>query len=96
MKWIFPSSRRQTKPNQLGFFHTTTGGRLAPGGQITEYIFLLEMKHEQDYSVSARSAGAYTATLLVMVNVMKGGGRSPQGGGIHGGALRAEHGTISG
>jgi hypothetical protein len=25
-----------------------------------------------------------------------GGGRSDQGGGIHGGALRAEHGTISG
>jgi hypothetical protein len=24
--------------------------------------------------VSARSAGAYTATLLVMVNVMRGGG----------------------
>ncbi len=28
-------------------------------------------------SVSAQSAGAYTATLLVMVNVMKGGGRAP-------------------
>ncbi len=28
-------------------------------------------------SVSAYSAGAYTATLLVMVNVMKGGGRAP-------------------
>jgi hypothetical protein len=28
-------------------------------------------------SVSAHSAGAYTATLLVMVNVMKGGGRAP-------------------
>ena len=27
--------------------------------------------------VSAHSAGAYTATLLVMVNVMKGGGRAP-------------------
>ncbi len=28
-------------------------------------------------SVSAHSAGAYTATLLVMVNVTKGGGRAP-------------------
>jgi hypothetical protein len=26
--------------------------------------------------VSAHSAGAYTATLLVIVNVMKGGGRA--------------------
>jgi hypothetical protein len=40
----------------------------------TEYIFLLEMKQG---SVSAHSAGAYTATLLVMVNVVKGGGRAP-------------------
>jgi hypothetical protein len=36
----------------------------------TEYIFLLEMKQG---SVSAHSAGSYIATLLVMVNVMKGG-----------------------
>jgi hypothetical protein len=28
-------------------------------------------------SVSAHSAGPYTAALLVMVNVMKGGGRAP-------------------
>ncbi len=28
-------------------------------------------------SVSAHSAGAYTATLLVMVNVIRGGGRAP-------------------
>ncbi len=27
--------------------------------------------------MSAHSAGAYTATLLVMVNVKKGGGRAP-------------------
>jgi len=27
--------------------------------------------------VSAHSAGAYTATLLVMVNVKRGGGRAP-------------------
>jgi hypothetical protein len=27
--------------------------------------------------VSAHSAGAYTATLLVIVNVMRGGGRAP-------------------
>ncbi len=27
--------------------------------------------------MSAHSAGAYTATLLVTVNVMKGGGRAP-------------------
>jgi hypothetical protein len=27
--------------------------------------------------VSAHSAGAYTAALLVMVNVMRGGGRAP-------------------
>ncbi len=27
--------------------------------------------------MSAHSAGAYAATLLVMVNVMKGGGREP-------------------
>ncbi len=27
--------------------------------------------------MSAHSAGAYTATLLVRVNVMKGGGRGP-------------------
>ncbi len=27
--------------------------------------------------MSAHSAGAYTATLLLMVNVMKGGGRAP-------------------
>jgi hypothetical protein len=38
------------------------------------HIFL-EMK--QGYSVSAHSAGAYTATLLVMVNVMRGGRRAP-------------------
>jgi hypothetical protein len=44
-------------------------------GRTTEYIFLLEMK--QGYSVSAHSAGAYTATLLVMVNVMRGSGRAP-------------------
>jgi hypothetical protein len=29
------------------------------------------------FIVSALSAGVYTATLLVMVNVMKGGGRAP-------------------
>jgi hypothetical protein len=40
----------------------------------TEYIFLLEINR---VSVSAHSAGAYTATLLVMVNVMKGGGLAP-------------------
>ncbi len=40
----------------------------------TEYIFLLEMV---SVSASAHSAGAYTATLLVMVNVLKGGGRAP-------------------
>ncbi len=28
-------------------------------------------------SMSAHSAGEYTATLLVIVNVMKGGGRAP-------------------
>jgi hypothetical protein len=28
-------------------------------------------------SVSVHSAGAYTATLLVVVNVMKGGGCAP-------------------
>ncbi len=39
---------------------------------LTEYIFLLEIS-----SVSVHSAGAYTATLLVMVNVKKGGGRAP-------------------
>jgi hypothetical protein len=27
--------------------------------------------------LAAHSAGAYTATLLVMVNVVKGGGRAP-------------------
>jgi hypothetical protein len=27
--------------------------------------------------MSAHSAGAYTETLLVMVNVMRGGGRAP-------------------
>jgi hypothetical protein len=31
---------------------------------------------DNQVSVSAHSAGAYTATLLVMVNVMKGGGRA--------------------
>ncbi len=40
----------------------------------TEYIFLLEMKQ---VSVSAHSAGVYTATLLVMVNVVKGGRHAP-------------------
>ncbi len=40
----------------------------------TVYIFFLEMDR---VNVSAHSAGAYTATLLVMVNVMKGGGRAP-------------------
>ncbi len=44
------------------------------GVHTTEYIFLLEMKQ---VSVSAHSAGAYTATLLVMVNVVKVDGRSP-------------------
>ncbi len=39
-----------------------------------EYIFLLEMKQ---VSVSAHSAGTYTATLLVMVSVVKGGGPAP-------------------
>ncbi len=33
--------------------------------------------NEPTISVSAHSARAYTATLLVMVNVMKGGGRAP-------------------
>jgi hypothetical protein len=32
---------------------------------------------KQGYSVSAHSAGEYTATLLVMVNAMKVGGRAP-------------------
>jgi hypothetical protein len=39
-------------------------------GRNTENIFLLEMKQ-------GHSAGAYTETLLVMVNVKKGGGRVP-------------------
>jgi hypothetical protein len=34
-------------------------------------------RNEIVVSVSARSAGAYTATLYVMVNIGKGGGRSP-------------------
>jgi hypothetical protein len=33
-------------------------------------------RDETGVSVSAHSAGAYTATLLVMVNVMKGDGRA--------------------
>ncbi len=37
------------------------------------HIFL-EMKQA---SVSAHSAGAYTATLRLMVNIIKGGGRAP-------------------
>jgi hypothetical protein len=32
-------------------------------------------KDETNVSVSAHSAGAYTATLLAMVNVVEGGGR---------------------
>jgi hypothetical protein len=43
------------------------------GDWSTEYIFLLEMNM---IIVSVHSAGAYTATLLVMVNVVKGGGRA--------------------
>jgi hypothetical protein len=42
--------------------------------KTTEHIFLIEIK--QGY-VSAHSAGAYTATLLVMVNVMNGVGMHP-------------------
>ncbi len=34
------------------------------GGLPTEYIFLLEMKQGNRVSVSAHSAGDYTATLL--------------------------------
>jgi hypothetical protein len=41
----------------------------------TEYISLQEMIQGQ---CIAHSAGAYTATLLVMVNVMKVGGRAPR------------------
>ncbi len=32
---------------------------------------------KQGQCISAHSAGAYTATLLVMVIVVKGGGRAP-------------------
>ncbi len=41
----------------------------------TEYIFFWRWNR---VSVSAHSAGAYTATLLVMVNVKRGGGRAPR------------------
>jgi hypothetical protein len=34
-------------------------------------------RDETGFSVSAHSAGAYTATLLVMVNVIKRDGRAP-------------------
>ncbi len=34
-------------------------------------------RDETGVSVSAHSAGAYTATVLVRVNVMRGGGRAP-------------------
>ncbi len=47
-----------------------TPSRASPCVDPAEYIFLLGV------TVSAHSAGAYTATLLVMVNVMKGGGRA--------------------
>ncbi len=45
----------------------------------TEYIFLLEKKQGYCICPSAHSAGAYTATatLLVMVNVVKGVGVHP-------------------
>ncbi len=43
-------------------------------GGTTEYIF---SKRWNRVSVSAHSAGAYTATLLVMLNVKRGGGRAP-------------------
>jgi hypothetical protein len=43
------------------------------GRPQTTYLY----KRWNRVSVSAYSAGAYTATLLVMVNVMKGGGRAP-------------------
>jgi hypothetical protein len=45
------------------------------GAQST-YCILVEMKQGQ-CTVSAQSAGAYTATLLVMVNIIRGGGRAP-------------------
>ena len=43
-------------------------------GEDHRVHILVEMKR---VSVSAHSAGAYTATLLVMVMVVKGGGRAP-------------------
>jgi hypothetical protein len=42
------------------------------GRGTTEYIFLCNR-----VTVSAHLAGASTATLLVMVSLMKGGGRAP-------------------
>ncbi len=44
--------------------------------QSTEYISLQEMKQGQRMCI-CHSAGPYTATLLVMVNVIKGGGCAP-------------------
>jgi hypothetical protein len=42
-------------------------------GPQSTYLY----KRRNMVSLSAHSAGAYTATLLVMVNVMKGGRRAP-------------------
>ena len=46
-------------------------------GEDHRVHILVEMKQGQCITVSAHSAGAYTATLLVMVIVGKGGGRAP-------------------
>ncbi len=46
-------------------------------GGLTHRVHTYLYKRWNRVSVSAHSAGAYTATLLVMVNVIKGGGRAP-------------------
>ena len=51
-----------------------SGGVVSGEGDHRVHIFTRE---EKRVSVSAHSAGEYTATLLVMVNVIKGGGRAP-------------------
>ncbi len=51
------------------------GGGGGPGGWWTHHRVLY--KRWNRVSVFAHSAGAYNATLLLMVNVMKGGGRAP-------------------
>ncbi len=80
---FFPKGRREKK-DFLYPLSWSVHRNLARDGYIESTCccthrvhILVEMKQGQCITVSAHSAGAYTATWLVRVNVVKGGGRAP-------------------